>query len=586
MAADPDPLQSLHKEHPRLFWHKADVASLRESIKSDELLGRWHKSLTADAEKMLKDKPVAHVLIGPRLLDKSRTALRRISTLSALYLLDGDKRFAERAKQEMMTVVAFPDWNPSHFLDVAEMSNAVGIGYDWLFDYLSADERKTIREGLIRNGVQEGLSGFEKGAWWTKATHNWSQVCNGGLTVGALAIADEEPALAGKLVDFCRVAIKPSMKAFAPDGGCPEGPGYWNYATDYNVFYLAATESALGTDFGLKAMPGFAETGFFRIQFTGPLGKTFNYADAGDGAGTAAQMFWLAAAFNQLPFAAHELQMAERRPSIFHLIWYPRIAAVRTKDLAANPLDAVFRGVNVAFFRSNWDANGIFVGIKGGDNRANHSHLDLGCFVLDALGQRWAVDLGGDDYNLPGYFGNKRWTYYRLRTESHNTLTLDGENQDPAGKAPIVAYLSTPNRAHVVVNLSGGYRKQATKVMRGLAMLERNSIVVQDEIQAKQPVDIRWKFLTGAKIQIDGRSAVLSQGQAKLRVQIIEPPGASFEVISANPPPPQKQQPNIQNLTVKLAEKSANARIVVLIAPGDATIKSPKIEPLEKWEGK
>lgn len=122
--------------------------------------------------------------------------------------------------------------------------------------------------------------------------------------------------------------------------------------------------------------------------------------------------------------------------------------------------------------------------------------------------------------------------------------------------------------------------------MRGLAMLERNSIVVQDEIQAKQPVDIRWKFLTGAKIQINGRSAVLSQGQAKLRVQIIEPPGASFEVISANPPPPQKQQPNIQNLTVKLAEKSANARIVVLIAPGDATIKSPKIEPLEKWEGK
>ena len=59
--------------------------------------------------------------------------------------------------------------------------------------------------------------------------------------------------------------------------------------------------------------------------------------------------------------------------------------------------------------RSDWlDPSAMFVGIKAGTNRVNHSHLDLGTFVLDALGQRWAVDLGGDNYNLPGYFGNKR----------------------------------------------------------------------------------------------------------------------------------------------------------------------------------
>ena len=58
------------------------------------------------------------------------------------------------------------------------------------------------------------------------------------------------------------------MASFAPDGGWPEGPGYWDYATQYNVFYLAALETALGTDFGLDKTPGFADTGNFRIQLS------------------------------------------------------------------------------------------------------------------------------------------------------------------------------------------------------------------------------------------------------------------------------------------------------------------------------
>ena len=101
------------------------------------------------------------------------------------------------------------------------------------------------------------------------------------------------------------------------------------------------------------------------------------------------------------------------------------------------PRDAVFRGTDTAFFRSAWDDPGaVYVGFRGGDNKANHSHLDLGNFVLDALGERWALDLGPDNYNLPGYFGKQRWTYYRLRTESHNTLTLDGANQVVSARAP------------------------------------------------------------------------------------------------------------------------------------------------------
>jgi len=88
---------------------------------------------------------------------------------------------------------------------------------------------------------------------------------------------------------------------------------------------------------------------------------------------------------------------------------------------AGLPLGKYWRHVETATLRSRWnDPQAIFVGLHGGSNAFNHSHLDLGSFVLEALGQRWAVDLGADDYNLPGYFGGKRFSYYRLRAEGHN----------------------------------------------------------------------------------------------------------------------------------------------------------------------
>jgi hypothetical protein len=41
----------------------------------------------------------------------------------------------------------------------------------------------------------------------------------------------------------------------------------------------------------------------------------------------------------------------------------------------------------------------------------------LGSFVLDADGQRWAFDLGGDSYGLPEYVGEKQRKYFRAKAQ-------------------------------------------------------------------------------------------------------------------------------------------------------------------------
>lgn len=569
---------------------RSEFDALKARIPGDPLAARVFAELKRNAESILAEPPAQHKLVGPRMLDQSRAALRRISTLAGLYRLTGDRRYFERARSEMLAAASFPDWSPAHFLDLAEMTAAMGLGYDWLHAELSPEDRLEIRTAILDKGLREGLKVYAAPKGWPKARHNWNLVCNGGLVVGALAVAEDAPEIAGPILAAARESAPVALRSYAPDGGWAEGPGYWDYATLYGALLIASLESALGTDYALARSTGFPETGEYRVQFLGPDDRTFNFADASERAEASPQMFWLARRFEKPAYAAAERGFLERhgvgrnRLGFLALLWLePEPAAP-----PAPPLDALFRGIDVAFFRGAWnDPSAVFVGFKGGDNEANHAHLDLGTFVLDAQGVRWAVDLGSDDYDLPGYFGDKRWTYYRLRTEGHNTLTLEGNaNQDASARAPIVAFLSVSTRAFAVADLSEAYRPAASRALRGVALLDRRRVLLQDEIEAVEPVSPTWNFHTRAAIRIEdgGRRAVLSRGGKTLIARILSPAAARFAVAPAYAPPPQARQPEVSNLTIVSPEKARSTRIAVLLSgPGDDGPVS--ITPLTEWGG-
>jgi len=578
-------LKTLRVGHPRLVALPADIERVRRMIRDYPQARQWHEALVTKAKRLLEEPPVEYKLIGPRLLQVSRQAVDRIYTLGLVYRLDGGKPYAERAVKEVLAIAAFEDWHPSHFLDTAEMTHAAAIGYDWFYEILTAGERAMVRKAIIQKGLNLAAAGYrgDRVGWWARCDHNWNQVCNGGIGIGALAIADEEPELAAFILNSALASLPKAMRQYGPDGGWAEGPGYWGYATRYTAYFLAAMESALGTDFGLSKTPGFDKAGEFRFRFVGPTGLTFNYADAHEKAGSPAEMFWLARRFDQPLYAWHERQcQGEGDP--LNLLWFdPRGDGPRTAKL---PLDRVFRGVDVALLRGAWeDPEAVFVGFKGGDNKANHSHLDLGTFVLDALGQRWALDLGGDDYNLPGYFGKERFTYYRLKTEGHNTLTIDGRNQDAAARAGIISFDSKPARAFAVTDLSAAYAGSARCVLRGIALLDRKHVLVQDEIETDRQAEVVWAMHTRADVKLGGGTADLTLDDVHLRARILSPAGATFEVVSAAQPPPQNPNKGVQKLLIRVPVKPGSTQIAVLLSPyRDAPPDvEPALSPLATW---
>jgi len=592
-----DPFSTLAPNHPRLLIRAGELKTIRKAIVADPFTKWSYSRALAAGQVLLVLPPDTYEIKGPEhtLLATSRDMEERIITLSGLYLVTGRRAFAARATQEMLAAASFPDWYPSHFLDTAELSAALGIGYDWLYPILSPHDRNLVRQALVEKGMKPWIARIQSGN--AKYTNNWVQVCHGGESLAALALASEEPDLSRQILDYARPAMQQIMQLFAPDGGFEEGPVYWNYATIYNVLYLSALNTALGTDYGLSDLPGFSDTGNYRIQSLGPTYLYANFGDAHSDAFPSPQMFWFAKRFNNPAYAEQERHidqsvasrmdsLTSRESSRFQVLgifW----AATSPKTAEDHPSRlAVFSRVNQVYMRSSWEPNAWYVGLKGGDARASHGHLDLGSFVLDADGQRWALDLGPDSYGLPSYFGSHRWDYYRLRTEGHNTLTIDDQNEETSGNAKIITTHNEDHSRDAVIDLNSAYSRELLSWKREFFLDDTHGLLVQDEVVPKSPVDLCWNFHTSASITLspDGRTALLRLNGQSLRATIQSPSVGHFETASTVRHAPEASTTGITNLVIRLPEQGLPTTITVAFSDPEDRAPVRSVESLYRQD--
>jgi len=534
----------------------------------------------------------------------------RAFTLGAAYRLTGNATYAERLWKEIEVAAALTDWHPAHFLDTAEMTNALAIAYDWARGYWSADRRSQIVTAIVEKGLKPGLSAYQSNQWFFRDTsNNWALVTNGGMTMGALAVAGDQPALAAQIIARSVPSARAVLRHFTADnGGWYEGPGYFHYTLRYAAWMMASLETALGSDFGLGLTPGFERAGLTALLQTGPTGASFNYADAGSSRyAIGAAGYWMARRFSRPEYAWYARTYTSSADPL-GLLWFDGRGAAPAADTLAG--DAFFRGpaatpyapADVVTLRGGWDSAATFVATKAGKIGDSHGNMDAGTFVLDAAGQRWFHDLGGDSYALPGYFSNpQRWTYYRMRAEGQNTLVInpgaDG-GQRLGATPPVTLFRSADDGSRTVTDLTSAYAG-VTSVQRGIALVNgRRDVVVQDEIRAATPATVWWfahMKLTPSQVQIaaDGRSAILTQNGQRLYAGIVAgPDGATFSLQAAAPLPtsPNPTGQNANTGIMKLAVRMTGvteARLAIVFAPlatgQTAPTSLPMVTPLAAW---
>jgi hypothetical protein len=604
-------IDSANHRHPRLLTTREQLRDLAGTLDGEPLRKQLAEMIVKQANSLLDAPPVERKLEGIRLLAVSRRCLDRVMTLATAYYLTGKLHYAERCKNEMLAAARFSDWNPAHFLDVGEMTCALAVGYDWLYNELDDASRKEIRTAIVEKGLKVPFE--TKFNHWVRARNNWGQVCHGGLTMGALAVMEDEPELAARTVQNALENVVVSMAAYNPHGSFPEGPGYWGYGTSYNVVLVAALESVLGTDFALTAAPGFSETGGYPALVYGPSGLYFNYADGGSGRRPDPILYWFASRFGRPEWLVHERDLwkamldcqetlpveASPRFMPLALLWMKDAAKPGPGNL---PLSWTGGGsVPIAVHRSSWtDPRATFVGVKAGSPTASHGHMDIGSFVLDSDGVRWAIDLGAE-----GYFGleskkidlwnnkqgGQRWSIFRLNNLSHNTLVIDDQPQSVTASSKITEFSADPKRAFSIVDMTPAYEGQVKSARRGFRLLPSGEVLIQDELTGLRPgARVRWGMVTtGVPRELGKKDVVLKQGEKNLTLQLVSPTHVGWMEVDTAKPRHAWDSPNPGTRMVAfeaVASDSGELALAVIATPGScekSTADTFKFEPLKKW---
>ncbi|MGW2093529.1 CBM96 family carbohydrate-binding protein [Promicromonospora sukumoe] len=608
----PDSVVALLRDgHPRLLADADDFDAARDRIEQDDRVAGWFAATRAAGDAILPTTPVARPG-GSNILSAVREVKRRVVTLGFLWQITGEEEYAERGIEELLSASAYTDWSPSHFLDVGEMTGAVAVGYDWMYDAMSAAERATVRTAIEDKALEIALPYYDTTGsnFFVGQTHNWNLITN-SVALGALAIGDESPQLADAVLTRSITSIQYGISEYAPDGAYAESPSYWQYGTDYLVSYLAAMTTATGTDFGLSGLPGIAGTGDFGIHVTSPTGHTFNYGDGGTdlfggvtGGWHSPFMMWLADRYDAGHLAAWQAERADRSPSPLDILWYDPATA----DTAPHPTetDAVFGNTEIATARSAWDdPYAVYVATKGlraGYDQVNaHMNLDAGDLVVEANGVRWFEELGADTYQ-DQYFTWKadaggRWDYLATRGEGQNTMVLgDGPVASEAltAGAPVTRSGSDARRWYSVTDLTGLYGGRVERAERGVMLFDdRRQVLVQDEVESADPIDYRQFLLTRAQVTVadGGRSALLERGGQRMWLQLLTP-GGTITAGRATPlpwvqdPGGQKAMTGVTSLLVhvpQVTDETVAVRMVPLDSGQQPPTDTTAVGPIAGW---
>ena len=497
--------------------------------------------IVAFCDAVLAEPPVTRDFIGRRLLGTSREALKRIFWLSFTYRLHGGEAYARRAVDEMLAVSAFKDWNPAHFLDVAEMTMAAAIGYDWLYDQMTPRERKKVARAIIDKGLKPALN--EADAWFYNSEINWNSVCNAGMVYGALAVWEEDPEFCRSMLEKSLESNKLAFKAYE-GGGYPEGYNYWGYGSSFQIMLEAALDSAfppLPTEDLFAPLPFstgithdfYASSAFIRFTST-PAGNCYSFSDSYRKASGQYMQTWMINRVGDRSIMYPEMRIME-------MTGYKRLCEERLFPMylislfhcgpntpAGMPDDHYFQcgGTTPIFvYRSGWAAEeDDYLGVKGGLTMSSHSHCDQGSFYFESDGVTWATDLGMQDYNSLESAGvdlwdmtqdSERWEVFRIGPFSHNIVTVNGHT--PKVNHPVaISETWTPEhpswekRLGAVIDLTDLYTEDLDSCKRAVYLLGTD-LHILDLLQAGDSTcTVRWSMCTEAQASLQEWSEVFS----------------------------------------------------------------------------
>jgi hypothetical protein len=558
----PPALQKVRNVHPRLYLNAGRVSKLRRAIETT------HADLWADV-RTLADRAVKQGAPKYRKDDSwsgdeqlwQRDVGNTMPHLTMAYLMTGDRRYLDAAKEWALASCAYPTWGYGRIdgMDLAAGHQLFGLAtvYDWCYHDLDEAGRQQIRDTLIKRASAMFQAAATEKVWWRNSylqNHLWVNACGLAATGFALFDGNEEARL---WIGLALDKFRRTMDALGPDGASHEGVGYWEYGAEYMLKFMHLADELLGVD--LYDRPWWRNTARYCQYLSLPKGGWAgrNYiVDLAD----CPRTHWygpdhvlrdLAGRYRDghAQWLAEQIDEADIDSSSarwLNLIWYdPSVQPVSPEAL---PTLRHFEDMGIVSTRTGWDGREALVAFKCGpfighqaiddfsyDPGGGHVHPDAGHFIVFAENQWLIRDDGYQD----------KWT------DQHNTLLIDGAGQLGEGRTwfngtecllakarpRIILASSSAELDHIVGDVTAAYPRSTglERFVRHLLFIKPNVLIVVDDIVVNRIADLELRLHTessNCKQQDDGY--VVTDEGAVLYVNLLT--GDDTKIDAANLP--------------------------------------------------
>jgi hypothetical protein len=398
-------------------------------------------------------------------------------------------------------------------------------------------DRRILTPCLERDDF--GWMGFKGGR-----VNNWNPWCNSNWLACTLLVEPDEARRIKAVAKIVR-SLDHFFDAYADDGGCDEGPGYWGRAPASLFDCLELLHGATKGEIDVYGRPLVKEMGryIYRVHIADDY--FVNFADAsakahppgelvhrygkrigddrlaafgaylgamgrGEGGGFAGKGGYSVGRYLAEIFHDADLRQAPARPPLVRDAWLDGIQVMTARCTEGT-------------------TQHYFLAAKGGHNAESHNHNDVGNFIVYWDGRPILIDAGVETYSRKT-FSSQRYEIWTMQSAYHNLPTIDGVMQRPGRQfaAREVRYEANDDHAQLQLDIAGAYPQQANlkSWVRTIRLNRGKDIVVTESYSLEKPAqEITLTLLTPCQ------ATVQKDGQLLLETADGAEPGAGMRVV-------------------------------------------------------
>lgn len=388
----------------------------------------------------------------------------------------------------------------------------------WMLDdQLEGEVKERVGAEIERRALDALHDWRHPDGWWT-VTMNWNHVCNANLITTALYRIRDAQVLAAFIHPLIQ-RLDYALQGFAADGGCLEGPSYWNYGFGHFLDAAVVLHNRTGGQLNLMQGEHIERICCYPLaaHIQGPLRATF--ADSSNGYISAET----ALAINRFLHIPELYEVAERNPDGLLAVngWRGLLLYNGEKVTGkADTADYLLPDLGMVKLR----AGGTTLLALAGRNDVPHNHNDIGSFILHKHGACLLTDPGAPRYTAKT-FGPERYEILFCRSRGHSVPVINGKEQPPGSQFRATLAVEGLNASGVksaTIDMTRAYdEKTLTSLIRHFTLGPDGAVELRDEYSfSRAPRSVEEAFITFEPVRVvrGGRAVIVGRGRSRITI--------------------------------------------------------------------